>query len=52
MAKPIIDNPVLYGKDAERIRQMVCNVKPVSKAYMKRFEQDITFIRQHANFAI
>lgn len=52
MAKPIIDNPVLLGKDAKRVRRMADHVKPVSKTYMKHFEQDITFIREHANFAI
>ena len=52
MAKPIVDSPVLTGKDAERVRQMADNVVPVSDAYMQRFRADVDFLRAHANFTI
>lgn len=52
MAKPIVDSPVLTGKDAERVRHMVDNVIPVSEAYMQRFHADVDFMRAHANFVI
>ena len=50
MAKPIVDSPALQGYDAERFQERAGNVQPVSNAYMQRFNQDVVFLREHANF--
>ena len=52
MAKPIVDSPALQGRDAERFQERAGNVQPVSSAYMQRFNQDVTFLREHANFSL
>ncbi len=52
MAKPIIDNPALYGRDAVRFREMANDVSPVSDAYMQQFSQDVAYLRVHADFSL
>lgn len=52
MAKPIIDTPALYGRDAVRFREMANDVSPVSDTYMQQFSQDVAYLRVHADFSL
>ena len=52
MAKPIIDSPVLTGRDADRLRRIAENIVPATQEYMAQFHADVEFMRKHANFEI
>lgn len=50
MAKPIELTPTLKGKEAERVLEMMENVKPISNATRERMRRNYNFLRSIANF--
>ena len=50
MAKPIAPTPTLTAEEAERLYEMMENVKPISKEERERMKRNYEFMRSIATF--
>ena len=50
MAKPIAPTPSLNAEEAERLYEMMENVKPISKEERERMKRNYEFMRSIATF--
>ena len=50
MAKPIELTPTLRGKDAEKLLEIMDNVKPISQEERERIRKNYEFFRSIATF--
>ena len=50
MAKPIELTPTLRGKDAEKLLEIMDNVKPISQEERERMRRNYEFMRSIATF--
>lgn len=52
MATPIAPTPALNAEEAERLYEMIENVKPISREERERMKRNYEFIRSIATFEL
>ncbi|MBO5267949.1 MAG: hypothetical protein J6B13_04225 [Muribaculaceae bacterium] len=50
MARPIKETPELYGKDAERLENLISHTKPVSQEERDKARKAYEYFRSISNF--
>ena len=50
LARPGLETPILTGKDAEKLLEIMDNVKPISQEERERIRKNYEFFRSIATF--